>query len=175
MDKTFHPTLFNGFNYLSMLGLKLNQVRKRGPRTFYAKATLHLTHLSFLKQQQSHPMRDTCSERIFPELQSPMDSINWSFNLIFFIRFERTIQQISPETMLIELSSHTRCEIHTGLNINNSISYSMAHDSWYTIKYIPKWSNWFAPGDVTWHPRTNLVLIKVITYPFCDAKPFPDC
>ena len=26
-----HPTLYNGCNYLSMLGLKLNHVSKRGP------------------------------------------------------------------------------------------------------------------------------------------------
>ena len=31
MDKLFHPTLNNGCNYLSMLGLKLNHDRKRGP------------------------------------------------------------------------------------------------------------------------------------------------
>ena len=31
MDKLFHPTVYNGCNYLSMLGLKLNQVSKRGP------------------------------------------------------------------------------------------------------------------------------------------------
>ena len=31
-DRWFHPTLYNGCNYLSMLGLKLNHVSKRGPR-----------------------------------------------------------------------------------------------------------------------------------------------
>ena len=30
MDKWFHPILYNGCNYLSMLGLKLNHVSKRG-------------------------------------------------------------------------------------------------------------------------------------------------
>ena len=30
MDKQFHPILYNGCNYLSMLGLKLNHVSKRG-------------------------------------------------------------------------------------------------------------------------------------------------
>ena len=33
MDKEFHPTLYNGCNYLSMLGLKLNLISKRRPRT----------------------------------------------------------------------------------------------------------------------------------------------
>ena len=32
MDKLFHPIHYNGCNYLSMLGLKLNHVSKRGPR-----------------------------------------------------------------------------------------------------------------------------------------------
>ena len=32
MEKWFHPTLYNGCNYLSVLGLKLYHVRKRGPR-----------------------------------------------------------------------------------------------------------------------------------------------
>ena len=32
MDKQFHPIFYNGCNYLSMLGLKLNHVSKRGHR-----------------------------------------------------------------------------------------------------------------------------------------------
>ena len=32
MDKLFHPTLYDGCNYLSMLGFKLIHVSKRGPR-----------------------------------------------------------------------------------------------------------------------------------------------
>ena len=31
MDKWFHPAFYNGCNYLSMLGLKLNHVSKRAP------------------------------------------------------------------------------------------------------------------------------------------------
>ena len=31
MDKQFHPTLYNGCNYLSMLGIKLNHASERGP------------------------------------------------------------------------------------------------------------------------------------------------
>ena len=31
MDKCFHPTLYNGCNYLTMQGLKLIYVNKRGP------------------------------------------------------------------------------------------------------------------------------------------------
>ena len=31
-DKLFYATLYNGYNYLSMLGLELNHVSKRGPR-----------------------------------------------------------------------------------------------------------------------------------------------
>ena len=32
MDKLFHPTCYNGCNNVSMLGLTLNHVSKRGPR-----------------------------------------------------------------------------------------------------------------------------------------------
>ena len=35
MDKSFHPILYNGCNYLSMLGLKLNHVSKMGPSYFW--------------------------------------------------------------------------------------------------------------------------------------------
>ena len=35
MDKLFHPTLYWAYNYLSMLGLKLTHVSKRGPRWFH--------------------------------------------------------------------------------------------------------------------------------------------
>ena len=34
----FHPTFYNGCNYLSMLGLKLNHVIKRGPRRYETTA-----------------------------------------------------------------------------------------------------------------------------------------
>ena len=37
MDKLFHPTLYNGCNYLSMLGLKFNNISKRNPRHLCAK------------------------------------------------------------------------------------------------------------------------------------------
>ena len=32
MDKWFHLTIYNGCNYLSILGLKLNHVSEKGPR-----------------------------------------------------------------------------------------------------------------------------------------------
>ena len=35
MDKLFHPTLYNGCNYLSMLGFKLIHVSKRTPGDIY--------------------------------------------------------------------------------------------------------------------------------------------
>ena len=46
MDKYLHTTLYNGCNYLSMLGLKLNHVSKRGPCGLWAtrkSAGLNLT------------------------------------------------------------------------------------------------------------------------------------
>ena len=35
MDKYFHPILYNGYNYLSMLGLKLNHVNKSDQRMIH--------------------------------------------------------------------------------------------------------------------------------------------
>ena len=37
MDNKFHLTFYQTCNYLSMLGLKLNHVSKRGPDDFYLK------------------------------------------------------------------------------------------------------------------------------------------
>ena len=34
MDKEFHPTFYQACDYLSMLGLKLNHVSKRGHKSF---------------------------------------------------------------------------------------------------------------------------------------------
>ena len=48
MDKYFHPTLYNGCNYLSMLGLKLNHVSKWGSKSAkwdnfdWTRATLNI-------------------------------------------------------------------------------------------------------------------------------------
>ena len=39
MDKQYHPTLYNGCNYLSMLGSKLIHVSKMGPRPPFTMET----------------------------------------------------------------------------------------------------------------------------------------
>ena len=44
MDKLFHPTLYNECNYLSMLGLKLNQVSKTGPRKAWQETGCVVAH-----------------------------------------------------------------------------------------------------------------------------------
>ena len=41
MDKLFHPTLYNKHNYLSLLGLKLKHITKRGPRRRWIKCSTH--------------------------------------------------------------------------------------------------------------------------------------
>ena len=40
MDKQFHPTFHNGWDYISMLGLKLNHVSKRGHRPQWVNSVL---------------------------------------------------------------------------------------------------------------------------------------
>ena len=50
MDKWFHPTLYNGRNYLSMLGLKLKHVSKRGPRAHHVPSA---DNPSLIKQPDS--------------------------------------------------------------------------------------------------------------------------
>ena len=49
MDKLFHPTLYNGCNYIYMLGLKLNHVNKRGPRNHPSLTVICLYALSIQK------------------------------------------------------------------------------------------------------------------------------
>ena len=46
MDKYFHPTLYNVCNYVSMLGLKVNHVRKRDPR--YTRSVYLIKCLSLI-------------------------------------------------------------------------------------------------------------------------------
>ena len=50
MDKQFHPTHYNGCNYLSMPGFKLYHVSKRGPGSRWVKAALadHI-HIAWCK------------------------------------------------------------------------------------------------------------------------------
>ena len=43
LDQQFHPTLYNGCNNLSMLGLNLNYFRKRGPTLTFLKKKHDLT------------------------------------------------------------------------------------------------------------------------------------
>ena len=44
MDKLFHPILYNGYYYLSMPGLKLNHVSKRGHGTYYVMVFEDIAH-----------------------------------------------------------------------------------------------------------------------------------
>ena len=58
MDKWFHSTLYNGCNYLSMLGLKLNHVSKRGPWWLCVKSPKKV-----LTWQMSYGVRHSCRQR----------------------------------------------------------------------------------------------------------------
>ena len=55
LDKWFHPTLSKGCEYLSMLGLKLIQVRKRGPkcRSFISTTTANELNATYLEMGQN--------------------------------------------------------------------------------------------------------------------------
>ena len=48
MDNQFHPTLYNGSNYLSMLGLKFINVSNRGSQFMHTKASPYHTFNSKL-------------------------------------------------------------------------------------------------------------------------------
>ena len=52
MDTLFHPTLYDGCNYLSMLGLKLIYVSERGPRYCECKVWF-LFYLNTLRLRQN--------------------------------------------------------------------------------------------------------------------------
>ena len=58
MDQWFHTTLYNGYNYLSMLGLTLNHVSKSGPRWLYSISHLKLV-LWYLIFSNSYDMTDS--------------------------------------------------------------------------------------------------------------------
>ena len=47
LDKQFHPTHYNGCNYLSMLGLKLNPVSNRGPFHNKTQPLANHVHISW--------------------------------------------------------------------------------------------------------------------------------
>ena len=47
MSKKFHPTVYNGCNYLCMLGLKLNHVSKSGPRCTMARKETPIVFVLF--------------------------------------------------------------------------------------------------------------------------------
>ena len=46
MDKQFHPTFYNGCNYLSMLGLRLYHVSERGPMSLVQAVNSFFIQLS---------------------------------------------------------------------------------------------------------------------------------
>ena len=68
MDKQFYPTIYNGCDYLSMLGLKLNHISKRGPRN--NSRCIYLT--AFPEQtQQCKPLDHSWREEDIPSF-SPL-------------------------------------------------------------------------------------------------------
>ena len=73
MDKLFHPTHYNGCDYLSMLGLKLNHVRKRGHRSPEAPFTTRINLFIILAW-----MRNYLHWKVWDEFTSTFPSFNGS-------------------------------------------------------------------------------------------------
>ena len=67
MAMKFHPIFHNGFNYLSMLGTKLNHVSKMGPRKWYLWAhNRNFTKITLLYYESTDPIwSQVCALDVF--------------------------------------------------------------------------------------------------------------
>ena len=75
MDKQFNSILYNGCNYLSMLGLNLNHVSKRGPRSIiytldYLSASIMSNNLA---KGKSAYQSSTHSHAVDPRAEKAVD------------------------------------------------------------------------------------------------------
>ena len=83
MDKWFHPTLYNGCDYLSMLGLKLIHVSKRGLRKThfefakYTSSNIVFPHFNF-KNSIILTIADACRYTYTPCFTCSTFSANWN-------------------------------------------------------------------------------------------------
>ena len=94
MDTLFHPTLYDGFNYLFTLGLKLIHLNKRGPRT------PHLEHIVELTTSRHSCLWSRCLCLLKAWCQRP-DTIWW----IDVNSFNNVPGEISPNIWLESKSS----------------------------------------------------------------------
>ena len=68
MDKLFHTTVYNGCNYLSMLGLKLNHVSKSGQRDETVGHDKYWFSVKFLPHTAGSSMHFLCGPHmLYPE------------------------------------------------------------------------------------------------------------
>ena len=61
MDKLFHPTIYWAYNYLSMMGLKLIQVKGAPVEVNFLPAVHHLLHPSWTELGWTGVMQYSCS------------------------------------------------------------------------------------------------------------------
>ena len=81
MDRLFHPTHYNGCNYLSMLGFKLNHVSKRGPRRMIHGMVNQ--KYAFFSQVWLYPIHNECYTYSHSQSKCPLSCIT-SFYLFIW-------------------------------------------------------------------------------------------
>ena len=78
MDKSFHPTLYNGCNYLSMMTLKLNHVSKKEPMCLCDQGSI--PHLLHFYQVTKHSSKTLIVGNSVVSRQTPPASIWFAVN-----------------------------------------------------------------------------------------------
>ena len=76
IDKHFHPTLYHGCNYLSMLGFKLNHTSKSGPRSVYLLRRVR----PYISSKMSHV---DCSVKGNSDLELELEWWTWLLLFVF--------------------------------------------------------------------------------------------
>ena len=129
MDNWFHPTPYSACNYLSMLGLKLTHVDKRGPRSEWV--------IKFNSIFSDSREWDPCN---------PYKSYNHELYIVFIfphIGYHQEtslyLSQCCPRSILpYEVTMPIMCEWNVCIIMLCNVWYWIYHNSWlFYAAYIP--------------------------------------
>ena len=131
MDRKFHPIHYNGCNYLSMLGLKINHVSKRGHSSFN-----HCWEIMHTKVCKCVRYMDVCihQENNITENKPPWILLQ---TILFYKTINLSLYNWKYSLLVFTLCYHSVIGIISDLELNPTIQF-------YEHNYI---GHWFGCND----------------------------
>ena len=132
MDKLFHPALWNGCNYLSMLGLKIKRLKgsqiQKWSIIHHIPTTYNTRHVRF----------EFDSQIAIKDLINQQWNLNWNSGLMNSIDL-RSIRWNQGNWSVLAVSHHLDQLLPSWRKLSASPSLNELMSSWAEIRYLWLW------------------------------------